>query len=183
MAESNFTVYRTIKPEKKDQSMEEEVAEEKVEDQEDDDDLAAEYQKNIRKANEIMRNKYEQGVSTEHGGQIDDGVKLEKFLPEKMTGRDAYFALMAVRMLRISQKYGRNLKDLHELFYAVSCDWDRLEEALEAQKESRPIDLTQWGVLEDLALMDERDSESFKHVVADKGEGEVEIRRKFLEMV
>ena len=92
-----------------------------------------------------------------------------------MTGRDAYFALMAVRMLRISQKYGRNLKDLHELFYSVSCDWDRLEELLEAQRAGRPVEITTWGVLEDLALMDDRDSEQFRHVASDKGQNEVEI--------
>ena len=61
-----------------------------------------------------------------------EGTKLEKVDPENMQGREAYFALMAVRMLRISQKYGRNLKELHETFYSVSCDWDRLEEVLEA---------------------------------------------------
>lgn len=129
-----------------------------------------------------MRTKYETSGTTDHGVQIEEGTKLEKFNPDQMTGRDAYFALMAVRMLRISQKYGRNLKDLHEAFYSVSCDWDRLEEVLEAQRNGRPVDVTQWGVLEDLALMDDCDSEQFRHVAADKGENEVDIRRQFLEL-
>lgn len=146
------------------------------------DDLAAQYQANIRKANAMMRIKYESTGMVDHGAQINEGTKLEKFEPEKMTGRDAFFALMAVRMLRISQKYGRNLKDLHEAFYSVSGDWDRLEEVLEAQKNGRPVEITQWGVLEDLALMDDCDSEQFRHVASEKGENEVEIRRQFLEL-
>ena len=49
-----------------------------------------------------------------------------------MTGRDAFFALMAIKMLKLSQQYGRKLDELHDLFYSVSCDWDRLQELLQA---------------------------------------------------
>ena len=51
---------------------------------------------------------------------------------DQMTGRDAFFALMAVKMMNLSQKYGRKLDELHELFYSVSCDWCSLEQILEA---------------------------------------------------
>jgi|TARA_B110001450_G_C17164417_1_gene296588 hypothetical protein len=40
----------------------------------------------------------------------------------------------------------------------------------------------QWSVLEDLAVRDERESEAYKHVVEQKGEMEVEMRREFLEI-
>ena len=40
----------------------------------------------------------------------------------------------------------------------------------------------QWSVLEDLEVRDDRDSEAYKHVVEQKGEVEVEMRRSFLEI-
>lgn len=47
-----------------------------------------------------------------------------------MTARDAFFALMAIKMMKLSQKYNRKLEDLHDMFYTVSCDWQRLEQVL-----------------------------------------------------
>ena len=46
---------------------------------------------------------------------------------DNMTTRDAFFALMAIKMMKLSQKYHRKLEDLHDMFYTVSCDWQRLE--------------------------------------------------------
>ena len=108
---------------------------------------------------------------------------------DDMSARDAFFALMAIKMMKLSQKYNRKLEDLHDIFYTVSCDWQRLEEVLQASSnESNPngmeVDKTslQWSVLEDLAVRDDRDMEAYKHVVEKKGEAEVEQRRAFLEI-
>lgn len=43
---------------------------------------------------------------------------------DQMTGQDAMFALIAIRMMKLSQKYNKKLDDLHHLFYQVSCDWN-----------------------------------------------------------
>ena len=51
---------------------------------------------------------------------------------DEMTSRDAFFALMAIKMMKLSQKYHRKLEDLHDMFYTVSCDWERLEQVLQA---------------------------------------------------
>ena len=103
-----------------------------------------------------------------------------------MSEREAFFALMAIKMMNLSQKYQRKLEDLHDIFYTVSCDWERLEQVLQASApdSEMQIDKTslQWSVLEDLAVRDERDSEAYKHVVEQKGEVEVEMRRSFLEI-
>lgn len=44
-----------------------------------------------------------------------------------MTGKDALFALIGIRLMKLSQKYTRKLDELHRLFYSVSCDWELLE--------------------------------------------------------
>jgi hypothetical protein len=49
-----------------------------------------------------------------------------------MSAREAFFALMAIKMMKLSQKYHRKLEDLHDMFYTVSCDWQRLEQVLQA---------------------------------------------------
>jgi len=83
-----------------------------------------------------------------------------------MTGREAFFALVGIKMMSLSQKYNRKLEELHGLFYTVSCDWKQLELLLQAD-ENAPEQTSnlQWGVLEDLAVRDDLDSEAFKHVV------------------
>lgn len=43
---------------------------------------------------------------------------------EQMSGKDALFALIAIRMMKLSQKYNKKLDELHHLFYTVSCDWE-----------------------------------------------------------
>jgi hypothetical protein len=46
---------------------------------------------------------------------------------DDMTEREAFFALIAIKMMNLSQKYHRKLDELHDIFYSVSCDWERLE--------------------------------------------------------
>ena len=41
----------------------------------------------------------------------------------------------------------------------------------------------QWETLEDLALMDEKASEPYRHVLAEKGHEEMARRKAFLEIV
>ena len=97
-----------------------------------------------------------------------------------MTGSEALFALIGIRMMKLSQVYNRKLDELHSLFYRVSCDWDRLEQVLQEQKEES-MDLDQqtptWTLLEDLAARDDKSSEAYRHIVEQKGLTEVKKRR------
>lgn len=54
---------------------------------------------------------------------------------DQMNTRDAFFSLMAIKMMNLSQRYNRKLEDLHDMFYTVSCDWTRLEKVLKDQAE------------------------------------------------
>jgi len=61
--------------------------------------------------------------------------KVEKIpvAPEDMNGREAFFALMAMKMMELAKKYHRKLEDMHSLFFMMSCDFQLLEQMLEAQ--------------------------------------------------
>ena len=50
-----------------------------------------------------------------------------------MNGREAFFALMAMKMMELAKKYSRKLEDLHSIFFMVSCDFQLLEQMLDAQ--------------------------------------------------
>lgn len=91
-----------------------------------------------------------------------------------MNGREAYFALVGIRMMALSQKYNRKLEDLHIMFYTVSCDWKKLETLLQAEGTApdQINDMT-WKPMEDLAAKDKKDSEAYKYIIGAKGEKEV----------
>lgn len=56
--------------------------------------------------------------------KIEEDVQI---MPQDMSAREAFFSLIGIKMMSLSQKYNRNLEDLHGLFYRVSCDWKQLE--------------------------------------------------------
>ena len=103
----------------------------------------------------------------------EDGRKREL---EELTPQDAFFALLSDDLLRLADKYHRPIDEIHALFFSVSCDRQKLLEALE----KKPT--TTWSTLEDLALGDATESLQFKHVEAEKGPVEVQARKKFLEI-
>ena len=110
-------------------------------------------------------------------------VAKQELQPEKMNQKDALFALIGIKMMKLSQKYNRRLDELHGIFYTVSCDWKRLEQILESHKGTNiEISEHQWTMLEDLAVRDDKNSEAYRHVVAKKGDAEVKRRRMFLEI-
>ena len=76
---------------------------------------------------------------------------------------------------------------MHSAFYSVSCNWDQLEALLQEQKietmeMDHPSGTVTWTLLEDLAARDSPDSESYRHIVEQKGLEEVQKRRSFLEV-
>ena len=72
--------------------------------------------------------------------------------------------MIAQDMLELSEKYKKDVNDMHQLFYEVSCDREELIRLLEGQS------VTQWTVLEDLALKGDTGSEAYKHVRSVKNE-------------
>ena len=95
--------------------------------------IEQQYEEDIRKANEIIKKRLEAAETKnkkakQKGAElVDKDQEIEEVSLDSMTGRDAFFALMAIKMMNLSQQYGRKLDDLHDLFYSVSCDWDRLQ--------------------------------------------------------
>lgn len=90
-------------------------------------------------------------------------------------GEVAFFALLAQDMLDLAEKYKRDVDEVHKLFFEVSCDRDKLVKLLDGQK-----GVAKWQLIEDLAVKDDPRSDTYQYVVSQKGQDEVEKRRKFL---
>lgn len=54
---------------------------------------------------------------------VEELKEAEVDLTDSLSSKEALFALVGIRMMNLSQKYGRPLSDLHNMFYSVSCDW------------------------------------------------------------
>jgi len=81
-------------------------------------------------------------------------------------------------MMNLAQKHSKDIDEIHKLYYQVSCDRERLSRHLNGDKS-----IVIWTELEDLALRDQKQGAMYQHVVSQKGESEVLVRRQFLEMV
>jgi len=44
-----------------------------------------------------------------------------------MSGTEAFFALMGIKMMKLAKKYTKTLEEIHSMFYMVSCDFELLE--------------------------------------------------------
>ncbi len=112
------------------------------------------------------------------------------------TGQEAYFALLAREMLEVADKYGKDVHQIHKIFYGVSCDYDRLIRFLDAEKKDikglAPEDLKKiknekkenkpWETLEDLALKGAKDTDAYKYVIDNRSADDIAERRRFLEL-
>ena len=81
------------------------------------------------------------------------------------SGQEAYFALLAQDMISIADKYKKDVMEVHQLFYQVSCNREKLISLLSGKS-----GVTKWSTLEDLAIRNEKESLSYKHVLAEKGQ-------------
>jgi len=93
------------------------------------------------------------------------------------TGEEAFFALLAHDMIALGEKYKKDVDEVHKMFFEVNCDRNALIKRLEGEQ------VTQWTVLEDLALQDKPENQSYLYVAREKGENEVEKRKRFLEII
>lgn len=102
----------------------------------------------------------------QHGIQVftkDTGEKKEIDSAE-----EAYFALLAKQMLDLAARYKKDIEYIHDLYFNVSANQEKMIRYLEGCKQTKP-----WGHLEDLALQDDPESPSFKYVLNDRGQEEV----------
>ena len=90
-----------------------------------------------------------------------------------MDVKQCLFTLVASKIMKLSNKYQLALASLHEIFFNVNCDFNLLEEILENQndeKRSKELRETKlWTTLEDMAIMDNQESEEYKFIVNRKG--------------
>ena len=89
------------------------------------DTIEKEYEENLRLANQEIRKQHGYEVVNDQDNDTDKAKKPEPIPIQKdeMNGREAFFSLIAIKMMKLSQKYNRKLEDLHSIFYMVSCDW------------------------------------------------------------
>jgi hypothetical protein len=62
---------------------------------------------------------------------------MERRQVKMVKGEESYFALLAKDLLEISEKYRRDIDEVHKVFFEVSCDRDRLIKTLEGSKVER----------------------------------------------
>lgn len=120
---SGYVVYRNHQPNDKTQ-------EKAVDGEQAADTLEKEYEEKIRKANMEMRREHGDQIDGNETGRAEDAdKKIEKvaLTPDEMNGREAFFSLMAMKMMELSKKYQRKLHDIHTIFFMVSCDFQLLE--------------------------------------------------------
>ena len=77
-------------------------------------------------------------------------------------------------MLVIAEKYKKPVDDIHRIFFEVGCDTAQLIESLQGCDELR------WTALEDIALHEGPESETYQYLVDTRGVEEVEKRLEFL---
>ena len=87
------------------------------------------------------------------------------------------FVELAHDMMSIAIQFSLTIDEVHKLYYSVSCDPEKLIKHLNGDKS-----VAIWTELEDLALRDQQRGLMYSHVVKMKGEPEVEIRKRFLEI-
>lgn len=83
--------------------------------------------------------------------------------------------MIAQDMADLSTQYNRDVNELHQIFYEVSCNRDNLIKVL-----NKDDKVDRWTVLEDLALKGDTQSEAYKHVRSVKSEDAISERKHFL---
>ena len=77
-------------------------------------------------------------------------------------------------MQQLAKTHGKDVNEVHHMFYKANCDRDQLLNVLEGAPRT-----TTWEVLQDLALRD-CDSEAYQHVRNMKGDEAIAERKLFL---
>ena len=97
----------------------------------------------------------------------------EKRMVNITKGEEAFFALLASDMLELADKYKRDVDEIHKMFFQVNCEREKLIKLLDGQKIEKYlyiIYIYRWQLIEDLAIKDDAQAETFKYVVHQKGE-------------
>jgi hypothetical protein len=73
------------------------------------------------------------GEKSENFSEEDRKQELEEVKTDSLTARDAFFAMVGIKMIGLAERFSKSLEDLHSLFFQVSCDWAVMEEILIAE--------------------------------------------------
>ena len=74
----------------------------------------------------------------------------------------------------MAQQYSITDEDINDMFISVSCNKKKLIELLQGN------DFTKWNELEDMALGMDTNSPQYKYLLKQKGQDEINRRKKFL---
>eukprot|EP00347_Sterkiella_histriomuscorum_P011359 403372754 len=99
----------------------------------------------------------------------EDELEEEKLLDEQNL-----FQSLHNRLIQLQQKYNRTTEQISELFLRVCGDLDQVELALQGTQ------VPEWNYLEDMALTKSFETPEYQWLLKQKGEKEIEKRRKFL---
>ena len=118
---------------------------------------------NADKENVVVNNSHINANSQDLLDLVESkGIKVFEEKTQKpveiATGQDAYFAIMAQDMANIAEAAGWTVQKVHQVFYEVSCDREKL---LKLVKDENDASVKRWKTLEDLALRKNADSAAF----------------------
>ena len=100
----------------------------------------------------------------------------EELEEEKMLDEQKLFQSLHEQLLHLQKRYGKTTEQMSELFLRVCGDLNAVEAALQ----NRTNDYVEWNYLEDLALTKPFESTEFQWLLKQKGQAEIDKRRKFL---
>lgn len=108
--------------------------------------------------------------------------KAKKPVQNENENLDNISSFMTIKnnLTAIAKKYGKSFEEVMKLFEQASCRYDVLEDALQGKVEAKN---KMWNGLEDLVLNKPyMNEEAFNVLISEKGEGEIENRKKFLHL-
>ena len=117
---------------------------------------------------------------------IDNFKLVSEDLDDQSTA--SFFSSIANRIIKLGIQFGfitsqveqEGLNLLHKLFYQVSCDWDQFAILLKLKSQGNEGLPHQWNVFEDLAIMDDEDSEAYKYLQENLSAEDILKRKLFL---
>jgi len=93
---------------------------------------------------------------------------------ERETNEEGMFRRLQEELSKMAQQYSITDEDINDMFISVSCNKKKLIELLQGN------DFTKWNELEDMALGMDTNSPQYKYLLKQKGQEEINRRKKFL---
>ena len=93
---------------------------------------------------------------------------------KRETNEEGMFRRLQEELSKMAQQYSISDEEINELFIQVCCNKKKLIEVLQGN------DFTKWNELEDMALISDPNSPQFKYLLKQKGQEEINRRKRFL---